>query len=80
MAKIQQLLDAGFPIIPKESDEFKGQYSYGKTTPEQDTIFRNTIKPPSDSKYKGRKPKDLTPDGRNEILFGHLLDENGNIK
>ena len=31
-------------------------------------------------KYKGQKPKDLTPDERNEILFGHLLDDNGNIK
>ena len=32
------------------------------------------------SKFKGKKPKDLTPDERNEILFGHLLDDNGNIK
>ena len=33
-----------------------------------------------ESKFKGKKPKDLTPDERNEILFGHLLDENGSIK
>lgn len=35
---------------------------------------------PTASKLKGKKPKDLTPDERNEILFGHLLDDNGNIK
>jgi len=35
---------------------------------------------PTVSKFKGKKPKDLKPDERNEILFGHLLDENGNIK
>jgi len=33
-----------------------------------------------ESKFKGQKPKDLTPDERNEILFGLLLDKNGNIK
>ena len=33
-----------------------------------------------ESKFKGRKPKNLTADERNEILFGHLLDDSGNIK
>jgi len=35
---------------------------------------------PSANKYKGKKPKDLTADERNEILFAGMVDEKGNIK
>jgi hypothetical protein len=57
MTIIQQLLDAGIPVIPAESDETSGSYSFQSLTPEQEAIAKDIIHPPTPAILRKRNAK-----------------------
>ena len=57
MSKIQQMLDAGLPLIVEESDESLGRYSFAALSDEQSRIYVDIVNPPTPQQLAARARK-----------------------
>ena len=67
---IQQIIDAGLPVIPEKSDEAKGRYAFSDSlTDGQTVILEDILHPPTETELAARLREEVSRDNAKAIPY-----------